>query len=110
MEVGLLGDAKAVVNDLLAEVKATGVSGDRRQKREKMLAEMFARVSLPVVEEDVTPFEPIAAAQAIENIIPRDAIFTASRSLNSLRRLRKFARKLPDVYGGSTREFKKDRW
>lgn len=74
VEVGLLGDAKAVVADLNKIIKESGEVTTRRQKTEKMLAHMFANVKFEISQDDPTPLEPVRASEEIRRVLPRDAI------------------------------------
>ncbi len=74
MEVGLLGDAKAVLGDLVNIVEDSNSVARRGEPAEDRLAKMFAKVTFDIPQGDPTPMEPVKAAEAIRRVLPEDSI------------------------------------
>ncbi|MCK5155430.1 MAG: thiamine pyrophosphate-binding protein [Spirochaetales bacterium] len=74
VEVGLLGDAKAVLTDLINVIPKSNSFTARRKTVEKRLVEMFSNVKLDMPNEDLTPMEPVKAAGEIRRVLPDNSI------------------------------------
>jgi acetolactate synthase-1/2/3 large subunit len=73
IEIGLLGDAKAVLEDIL-EIMGAGGNNAKRTERETYLAELRAKVQVTIPHDDRSPVEPIKIAYELQRVLPRNGI------------------------------------
>lgn len=73
VEVGLLGDAKATLQEMIAIVKERGgrTKANETMKFVKKLKDDF---TLEIPQEDKTPMEPLKVADELRKILPKDSI------------------------------------
>lgn len=73
VEVGLLGDAKATLQEMIAMVKERGgrKKASETMKSVKKLKDDF---TLEIPQEDKTPMEPLKVADELRKILPKDSI------------------------------------
>jgi len=73
VEVGLLGDAKATLQEMIAMIKARN---GRKKASETMnfVEKLKGNFTLEIPQEDKTPMEPLKVADELRKILPKDSV------------------------------------
>jgi len=75
VEVGLLGDAKATLEDLIAEIRGGGTEGGRKaEDARRWVLGLKEGFCLEIPREDRSPMEPLRIAAELRNALPRDSV------------------------------------
>ena len=75
VEVGLVGDARAVVDALLAEIRALGGRAGAAESR-AMVAAAKGKFELELTPPDARPMQPLRITQQVRNVLPAESILS----------------------------------
>ena len=75
VEVGLLGDAKATLQDLIEEIRRRGqVNGRRVEDAKRWVRNLKERFRPEIPQEDKSPMEPLRIAEELRQALPRESV------------------------------------
>jgi Thiamine pyrophosphate-requiring enzymes [acetolactate synthase, pyruvate dehydrogenase (cytochrome), glyoxylate carboligase, phosphonopyruvate decarboxylase] len=74
VEVGLLGDAKAVLQDIISIIKECGAARADKENTIQIVRKMKEEFHVEIPEAESTPIEPIKVAEDMRKLLPRNAI------------------------------------